>query len=156
MKVSKLKSLWQQLKKLPGGAYLYGRVLSQAIPYSGTVSPQIIEVVDGKVRVALKEKRKLKNHLNSIHAMALANLAELATGMVVNFSLTDKHRAILTEFNIKYLKKARGVIEATAEVDHTELKKIQTQKSIKVVGTLKESSGAVVAEVEAIWLIDVV
>ena len=100
--------------------------------------------------VEMRDRRRVRNHLRSIHAIALVNLAELSTGLALNVGLPDDARGILKGIRIDYLKKARGKITAEctcappATSDETE---------IEVVGELTDTGGDVVARATALWLV---
>ena len=57
----------------------------------------------------------MRNHLDCVHAIALANLAELAGNVALVYSLPDDARFIVSGMEIEYLKKARGTITAIGE-----------------------------------------
>lgn len=109
---------WRALSGLPGGKWLFSRLLGVMVPYTGSVRPQVLALAPGHARVALSDRRAVRNHLQSVHAIALANLAEAASGLAVIAGLPPTARGILVGFRVEYTKKARGrlVAECTCEV----------------------------------------
>src|SRR5258705_472383 len=107
--------MWQKLAPIPGGKKVFSKLVGWYAPYSGSVGANVIELRPGFAKVELKERRKVRNHLNSIHAVALMNLTELATGLAMFVALPKNGRLIVKKFEIEYLKKARGRITAVAE-----------------------------------------
>ena len=103
---------WRAMSRYPGGAWLFSRLLRVMVPYTGTIHPQVLALEPGHARVAVDDRRGVRNHLDSIHAIALANLAEAASGLAVIAGLPPTARGILVGFRIEYLKKARGRLEA--------------------------------------------
>jgi Domain of unknown function (DUF4442) len=60
-------------------------------------------------------------------------------------------RAIVTKLSIEFFKKARGIIVASATVNLADFKAADTH--VKVFTDLVDSTGTVVAKVEALWVI---
>jgi acyl-coenzyme A thioesterase PaaI-like protein len=146
----RLRKAWETLSPRPGGKWLFSRLVGRMAPYSGSVGALVKEIRPGHARVELADRRPVRNHLGSIHAIALMNLGELATGLATVASLPAASRSILTGLSMEYLKKARGTIAAVCDV--TILKTAErTEHSVH--GTLTDESGAVVARVTARWLV---
>ena len=59
----------------------------------------------GYAEVRMADRRAVRNHLDSVHAVALANLAELAGNVALMYSLPDDARFIMSGMEIEYLKK---------------------------------------------------
>jgi acyl-coenzyme A thioesterase PaaI-like protein len=147
---SGLRMLWSYLRALPGGGLLLGRILGRMAPYTGTIRPEVVSLEPGFAKMRMQDRRALRNHLNSVHAIALINLAEATTGLAMMYSMPDGSRGIPRGLSIDYVKKARGTITAEcscAQVTSTE------RKEYEVVADLKNEAGEVVARATAKWLV---
>jgi acyl-coenzyme A thioesterase PaaI-like protein len=112
-----LRRAWDSLAQVPGGRHVFSRMVGLAAPYTGSIGAQVEEVGQGYARVHLEDRRAVRQHLGSVHAIALCNLAELCGNLAVAYSLPDGMRFIVAGLAIDYKKKARGRITATAEIE---------------------------------------
>lgn len=115
----------------------------------------ILELSAGAVKIELLDTRKIRNHLNSIHAVALMNLGELTTGVTLYSSLPKGFLAILTHLEIDYHKKARGTLRT--ELSLTAQEKVFVDGEIKIIPfSIKNQEGDVVSSGKAHWKVGIV
>lgn len=140
-----LRGLWRRLAPLPGGKALFGRLLGRWVPYSGTITPRVVELREGYAEVTMADRPLIRNHLRSVHAVALANLAELTANLALLYSLEDQQRFIVTQMTTTYLKKARGLITARCSVVPPAATDV-LPRDYDLVATLWNAAGEQVAE----------
>ncbi len=146
-----LRSTWGVLRSVPGGGRIMGRVLGQLAPYTGTVRPEVVSLDRGYAKLRIRDTRRVRNHLNSVHAIALINLAEATTGVAMMYSLPDDARGIPNNLAIEYFKKARGPITAECVCDAPETVTGNLEQT--VTAELKNEAGELVARMSARWVI---
>jgi len=110
-----IRELWNLLSGMPAGKLLFSRLVGRFAPYTGTIHATVTVLRSGYAEVQMPDRRAVRNHLHSVHAIALANLAELAGNVALMYSLPDDARFIVSGIDIEYTKKARGTITAVGE-----------------------------------------
>jgi acyl-coenzyme A thioesterase PaaI-like protein len=112
-----LMKMWALAEKMPGGTALFSKLVGRMAPYSGSIGARVADLAPGRARLELEDHKAVRNHLDSVHAIALANLAEMASGLAMLAGLPAGMRGILTRIEVDYTKKARGTLTAVAEVE---------------------------------------
>lgn len=110
-----IRQAWDILSTLPGGKVVFSALVGRMAPYTATIHAHVDVLRPGFAEVRMADRRAVRNHLDCVHAIALANLAELAGNVALAYSLPDDGRFIVAGMQIEYLKKARGTITATGE-----------------------------------------
>ena len=137
-----IRQAWDLMHGLPGGRILFSKLVGRMAPYTGTIGAVVVGLREGQAEVQMADKKAVRNHLDCVHAIALANLAELAGNVALAYSLPDDGRFIVSGMEIEYLKKARGTITAIGEspVPRTA---VRAQYDVPV--SLRDASGDEVA-----------
>ncbi len=143
-----LRPMWALLKNVPSGGKMMGRLLGRMAPYTGTIRPEIVELSEGHAVLRMRDRKAVRNHLRSVHAIALMNLGEATTGAAMLFGLPDGMRGIPTRLSMDYLKKARGTL--TAECN-CEVPQSAEKRELQITADIKDKSGTVVARAHATW-----
>jgi len=145
---ARLRRSWAQLSGLPGGKWLFSRILGFTNPYSGAVGARVVALEPGYARLELRERHAIHNHLNSVHAIALANVAEMASGLAMLAALPDTARGIVTNISIAYLKKARGLLTAECRCV---LPDVTINGTHEFTSSVKDAAGDEVARATVRW-----
>jgi acyl-coenzyme A thioesterase PaaI-like protein len=145
----RIGSLWSRFSAVPGGAWVFSRLVWFLVPYTATIGANIQELRPGYARVTLRDRRKVRNHLRSIHALALGNLGEMTSGMPAMMALPPGVRSIVTGMSIEYLKKARGTL--TAESSPQVPLSVSETTEMVVHCDIRDSAGDVVARTHVHW-----
>lgn len=139
---------WSRCSQILGGRYLFSWAFWAFIPYTGSIRPEIVQLERGFARIRMRDRRFYRNHLRSLHAIAIANLAECASGLSLVPGLPPQSQAILVRLEIEYLKKGRGTVEACASC--TPPAEV-SQQDFEVLSQVKNSKGELLATAKAIW-----
>lgn len=145
---SRLLSTWRTLSKLPAGRWLFTQVVKRMIPYTGSVNPRVELLEPGHARISITQRRRLEQHLGSIHAIALMNVAEFASGAAMTTALPAGYRGIVTKISIEYFKKARGTVTAESR---PALPDLTTEGEYDFISEITDEKGDIVARATVRW-----
>lgn len=143
-----LRKAWDSLHRLPGGKRAFSRVVGETAPYTGTIGALVEDVRDDYVRASIQQRRRLTNHLNSVHAVALMNLGEMTTGVGVMYAMPGDMRGIPTKLDMEYFKKARGKLTAESQVPPIPR---GGSSEYVVEAEIRDESGDLCARFTALW-----
>lgn len=136
------------LSTVPGGSFIFNWIIARKIPYSATTGARVVILEPGFSKLVLKDKKSIRNHLNSIHAVALTNFGELTSGLALNTCLPQNVRGIVTHINSNYLKKARGTLTAECRCEPP---KVSSDVDYTVEAIIKDHAREIVARVSVVW-----
>lgn len=112
-----LPALFARLSRWPGGPWLFTRMVCLKAPYFGSIRPRITALQPGRCEAFFDDRRAVHNHIGTVHAIALCNIAELVAGLMVDASTPAGMRWIPKGMQVQYLKKAQGRITASAVLE---------------------------------------
>lgn len=112
--MSQALSLYRRLVSLPGGRWLYGKLICLKAPYFATIAPRFVALEPGRCAVDIRDRRRVHNHIGTVHAIALCNAAELTAGMMTDVTIPSSMRWIPKGMQVDYLAKAKGTLHAEA------------------------------------------
>lgn len=149
---ARLLASWGRLARLPAGPWLFSRALGRRVPYTGSLGARVEALERGRARVRLRDRRAVRNHLGSVHAVALANLGELATGLAVLTALPPGVRGIVLRLEVDYLRKARGTLTAEARWSPPEPPALPTLPAEAIAeARIHDAGDEIVAIVRSTW-----
>jgi len=106
--------LYAKLTRWPFGQWVFSKAVCFKAPYFGSISPRITRLENSRCEAVIKDRRAVHNHIGTVHAIALCNLAELCAGVMTDASLPKDMRWIPKGMTVSYLKRAKGQMHATA------------------------------------------
>jgi acyl-coenzyme A thioesterase PaaI-like protein len=151
--ISKVHKTASFFKRLPGGRWMFSRLVGWFVPYAGTLRADILEMAEGSAVVSMPDRRAVRNHLHSIHALALANLGELTANLALLTLCPPHGRFIVTRLEVDYLKKARGTLTCTCDVP-ADLPWTTIERTAAT-ANLTDGEGDTVTRVTVYWKLDV-
>jgi acyl-coenzyme A thioesterase PaaI-like protein len=113
---SKSLALFLRLGNSSVGRWLFSRLVSRQAPYFATIAPRVEALQPGHCVVRLRDRRRVHNHIGTVHAIALCNAAELAGGLATDAAVDKTQRWIPKGMTVRYLHRASGTLTATAHV----------------------------------------
>jgi acyl-coenzyme A thioesterase PaaI-like protein len=105
---------WNRLKGNAAGRWLFSLIVCWRAPYFASIRPLFVHLGEGRVEVRMRKRRRVTNHIGTVHAIAMANLCEVAAGTMMEALLDASMRWIPRGMTIRYLAKANTSVVAKA------------------------------------------
>lgn len=106
--------LYRRLAPKPGGRWLFSKLVCWKAPYFASIAPRIESLEPGRGVATLRHRRRVTNHIGTVHAIALCNLAEFVAGLTCDVSIPLGMRWIPKGMTVEYTAKANGDMHAVA------------------------------------------
>ena len=143
---------WRRMQRWPAGGWLFSRAVCFRAPYFGSIAPRVLRLEPGLCEARLQDRRAVRNHIGSVHAIALCNLAELCAGLMTDASLPRGMRWIPKGMSVRYLKKAHGTLVGSAKPEF-DITVADSGYELPVVVEVRDAAGEVVFDARvAMWI----
>jgi len=142
-------------QRLPQGlrTWVTSFALGRVVPLVGTAGLRYEEITPQRVVVRIRNQRKVQNHIQGVHAAAMALLAETATGFCVGMNLPDDKLPLIKTMKIDYVRRSQGDMVAAASLRPEQIQQILTQDKgeVTVPVTITDASGQEPIQAEMVW-----
>lgn len=131
------------------------QAIGDAIPFVDTAGLHIHTYTHEEVTVQLEAERRVANHIGTIHAAALALLAETASGLVVALNISDESVPVVRTLNVDFQRPASASITATATLNTETRSRLQERPIGRVdvpVDLMMDDTTVVQATAQWAWL----
>jgi acyl-coenzyme A thioesterase PaaI-like protein len=108
---------WRRMSRSAAGRYIFSRAVCWRAPYFSSIKPRFTVLEPGRCEVRIEKRRSILNHIGTVHAIAMCNMAELAAGAATEVSIPTSLRWIPKGMTVDYLGKATSALRATATID---------------------------------------
>jgi acyl-coenzyme A thioesterase PaaI-like protein len=127
--------------------------LRRAVPFCGTAGLDFQALTTGHSLIAIANRRPVQNHIEGVHAAAMALLAETATGMVVGMNVRDDCLPLCKSLHVDFRKRATGALQAKATLSEAqrELMQRETKGEVTVAVVVTDEAGVNPVECEFVW-----
>lgn len=114
--MNKTLALWQRFNRWPFGAWLFTQAVCRRAPYFATAKPRILQLRQNYCQALIRKRRRVQNHIGTVHVIAISNGLELAMGVMAEASIPAHLRWIPKGMTLRYTAKADSDIRVIAEL----------------------------------------
>ena len=136
--------LYQRIAKLPAGKRIFSLLYSVKAPYFATVRPLVREVRPNYAELSIRNRKRVHNHIGTLHAIAVCNGLEAAMGLVAEATCPADKRWLPRGLQVSYLAKSTTDLLCIAETDPAQWAATPGDVDIKVKAV--RTDGVVVVE----------
>lgn len=128
-KPSALQRVYQALERLPEAARVrsFTLVFGRAVKYFHTSGLVFESISPERSVVRVKNRRRVQNHIGSVHAVAMALIAESASGALVALNLPADAVPVIKRLEVDYTKRAQGDMRAEASLTQHQIAQMRQQ-----------------------------
>lgn len=152
---NKLSTLVGKIEKLPASwrAPVISFLMGKVIPFAGTSGTRVEKLTPTECIIVMRNKKKVQNHIGSVHAAAMGLLAESATGFMTGLSVPDDRIIVIRSMKLEYGKRASGDMKAVASFSDEQVQYIKdTPKGdIEVPVVITDGTGTETVKATMIW-----
>ena len=115
--MARVLTLWKTMTRVPGGDRVFSFAFTRKAPYFASIRPRFTVVEPNHAELVIRNRRRVHNHLGTVHAIALCNGLEAAMGALAEATIPGDKRWIPKGMTVAYTAKATSDITCVAETD---------------------------------------
>ncbi|MEE4637668.1 MAG: hotdog fold domain-containing protein, partial [Wenzhouxiangella sp.] len=112
-----LLKLYHRVTKWPFGDWIFSKLFASKAPYFASIAPRVTQLRPNYCEVRFRKRRKVHNHIKTVHVIAISNALEMAMGALAEASIPGHLRWIPKGMTLAYTAKANSDIRAVAETN---------------------------------------
>ncbi len=149
--MSQVLTLWNRARGLPLGTFAFSLLFAQKAPYFGSIRPRFTVIEPNRAELLIPDRRRVHNHLGTVHAIALCNGLEAAMGALAEATIPADKRWIPKGMEVAYTAKAAGDVTCVAETDPEQWTGTDPDLPVRVHGELADGT-RVIEGVIRLWV----
>ncbi|NCQ34625.1 DUF4442 domain-containing protein [bacterium] len=128
-------------------------IFGNVIPFVGTAGLQFEEMTHRQIVVSTPNERKVQNHIQGVHAVVMALLAETSTGILVGLNLRGDCIPVIKTLKVDYLERAQGALRAVATLSEAQIAEMSetTKGEVEVEVHVTDESGREPIRCQMVW-----
>src|SRR3954463_16761303 len=145
-------SLWRRCASIPlVGTRAFSFAFARKAPYFSSVRPRFTVIEPNYAELVVRDRRRVHNHLGTVHAIALCNGLEAAMGALAEASIPGEKRWTPKGMQVAYTAKAAGDVTCIARTDPDVWTGNDPDVPVRVRGELADGTG-VIEGVISLWV----
>jgi acyl-coenzyme A thioesterase PaaI-like protein len=152
--LNRLARVVHKFERFPGGLRrsLITWAFGGTVPFVRTAGLKFEALTAERAVLTVRNRRKVQNHIHTLHAAAVALLGETATGAVFGMSVPDDKVPLLKSMRIAYIKRSQGDLRAEATLPAGLRARFTEEKGeFAVPVRITDETGEPTVEAEYIW-----
>jgi acyl-coenzyme A thioesterase PaaI-like protein len=114
--MNKTLKIYNKLSRYPLGKRLFSFIVCRTAPYFASSSPLITSLQLNSCECIIKKRKRVTNHINTVHVIAICNGLEMAMGVMAEASVPNHLRWIPKGMSVDYTAKAGSNIRCVAHM----------------------------------------
>jgi acyl-coenzyme A thioesterase PaaI-like protein len=152
--MSQVLDLWRKTQGIPVvGTRLFSFAFGQKAPYFSSIRPVFTVLEPNHVELVIPKRRRVHNHLGTVHAIALCNGLEAAMGALAEATIPSDKRWIPKGMEVAYTAKATTDITCVAETEPEQWTSGEPDLPVKVWGTTTDGTVVIEGTIR-LWVTD--
>lgn len=154
-KTNRLTKAVNTINKLPESMRVFAlsKAMGKIIKFAGTSGIRVENLTPNECVIVMPNRKKVQNHIGSVHAAAMGLLAESATGFMTGMTVPDDRIIVIRSMELTYQKRASGDMKAVASFSDEQVEYVKNtpKGDIEVPVVITDETGTETVKAKMIW-----